>query len=108
MRAIDGILAVKNSVNIGQFNLPYGGQYAVGVSATFGGGNVELQILGPDGSTFISIYQFFNNAGAEADLIIGKFLANGMKVFYLPAGQYKFVVTTATAVYANVIRVPGE
>ena len=108
MRALDGIRAVSNSTNSGNFNLPYGGRYAVAVSATFSGGTVELQYLGPDGTTFLSIKNHFNNTTTAVELPIGSFASAGVFVLDLPAGTYKFVITTATAVYASIMRVPGE
>ena len=42
------------SVTTSAFQLK-GGKYAISVLATFGGGSVKFQILGPDGSTFISV-----------------------------------------------------
>ena len=79
--------------NISATTAPFtldGGLYMVAVVATFGGGNVELQGLGPDGSTYLSLPTAL------------KLSANGMISGYCPPGQYKFVVTTATAVYASV------
>jgi hypothetical protein len=32
-----------------------GGAYGLSVVATFGGGNVQLQLLGPDGSTWLNV-----------------------------------------------------
>jgi hypothetical protein len=32
-----------------------GGTYGLSVEATFGGGNVTLQLLGPDGSTWLNV-----------------------------------------------------
>jgi hypothetical protein len=71
-----------------------GGYYMVAAVATFGGGNVELQILGPDQSTYLS---------APTAL---KLMAAGTIAGYLPPGQYKFVITTASAVYCSVTGVP--
>lgn len=71
-----------------------GGYYMLSAVATWGGGNVELKMLGPDGSTYLS---------APTAL---KLSANGMIAGYLPAGQYQLAVTTATAVYAAVSGVP--
>lgn len=85
--------------------LTLGGFYNATVIATFGGGSVELQQLAEDGATWVSLLFPFNNAGVEVDLVIGKFTANGMKQFILAAGQYRFLVTTATAVYASLTRV---
>jgi hypothetical protein len=106
-RSVDG----KSFLNIGAgttaaFNLR-GGRYAMEVVGT-GFGTVELQVQGADGATFISLYQPFNNAGTEVDLVIGKFAANGQKFFQLMAGTYQIVVTTASAVYVNIRRIQGE
>lgn len=58
--------------------------------ATFGGGTVKLQTLGPDGTTWI-------DAGTDTTLT-----AAGGGNFELPAGQLRVNVATATAVYAVV------
>lgn len=95
------------SATTAAFPLTLGGKYSVSVVATFGGGSVKLQQLGPDGSTFLDQQAAFNNAGTEADLVISTFAANGTKVLDLPPGQYKFTIATATAVYASITRVPA-
>lgn len=77
----------------GAFSLN-GGYYVVAVVATFGGGNVELQALGPDASTWLS---------APTAL---KLSAAGMIAGYLPPGLYRFTIATATAVYCSVADVP--
>jgi len=66
----------------------------VAAVATWGGGNVELQALGPDQSTYLS---------APTAL---KLTANGMISGFLPTGLYKFVVTTATTLYVSVAGIP--
>jgi hypothetical protein len=71
-----------------------GGYYSLACVATFGGGNVELQVLGPDQSTYLS---------APTAL---KLSAAGTIAGYLPPGQYRFLITTATAVYCSVTGVP--
>jgi hypothetical protein len=55
---------------------------------------VKLQTLGPDGSTWLSL-------STATD-----FAAAGYAVIDLPAGQYRFTIATATAVFASVYRVP--
>lgn len=95
MRAIDNIFVS----NIGASNtavLLKGGQYGVAVVATFGGGTVKLQKLGPDASTYVSV-------ASATD-----FSAAGYATVYLPAGKYRFTIATASAVYAECIRIPGE
>jgi hypothetical protein len=86
----------------------FGGRYAVNVVATFGGGSVSIQQLGPDGSTYLDLFAAYDASGAEQDETINVFKANGMKVFDLPPGQYRIAISTATAVYVNVVRVPLE
>jgi hypothetical protein len=72
-----------------------GGTYLLSGVATWGGGNIEVQKLGPDGSTLLSLPTPM------------KLSANGVTApASLPAGQYQLTVTTATAVYAELSRVP--
>jgi hypothetical protein len=71
-----------------------GGKYAIDVHATFGGGNLQLQKLAGDGSTYV-------NVGASIS-------ADGLTTYDLPPGTYKIAVTTAMACYVNLNRVPGE
>jgi hypothetical protein len=71
-----------------------GGYFMIAVVATFGGGNVELQALGPDQSTWLSLPTAL------------KLSANGMIAGYLPPGQYRFTITTATGVYCSAAGVP--
>lgn len=94
MRSMDGNAASNISTTTAAFRLD-GGIYALSVVATFGGGSVDLQVLGPDGSTYVSA-------------LTAAFLANGTKVVFLPPGAYKWVIATATAVYVSANRVPGE
>jgi len=54
----------------------------------------KLQMLGPDGSTYVSV-------ASATD-----FTAASYTTVNIPAGQYRFTIATATAVYAEVIRVP--
>ena len=72
-----------------------GGKYAVEALATFGGGSVKFQSLGPDGSTWISVSSTtdFTAAGDPA-------------VVDISPGQYRFTIATATAVYASVAGIP--
>jgi len=91
--AEDGQLFGPISASTGSFRLN-GGDYLMAAVATWGGGNVELQALGPDQATYLS---------APTAL---KLSANGMISGYLPTGIYKFVVTTATALYVSVAGIP--
>lgn len=91
--ATDGNLASNVSATTSAFQLR-GGKYAAAVVATFGGGSVKLQTLGPDGTTWISV-------ASATD-----FTAAGYGTVDLPAGQYRWTIATASAVYASVYRVP--
>lgn len=68
-----------------------GGHYGIVAMATWGGGNVQLNVLGGDGSTAIPV--------------LPSFTANGYAYLELPPGQYTLVVTTATAAYVSVSRI---
>ncbi|MFO1099746.1 MAG: hypothetical protein U1E81_16135 [Xanthobacteraceae bacterium] len=70
-----------------------GGKYAIVASATFGGGNLQLQALAADGSTYV-------NVGSSIT-------AAGLTTYDLPPGSYKIAVTTATAVYVSITSVPA-
>jgi hypothetical protein len=95
MRALDGYTASNISASTAAFSLR-GGKYGVSAVATWGGGSAKLQRLGPDGSTYLSV-------SSTTD-----FTANGYGTVDLPPGDYKIVVATATAVFAQVYRIPGE
>ena len=89
--ASDGKSFSNISATTAAFSL-LGGKYAAVVTATFGGGNVQVQTLSIDGSTWI-------NVGAAIT-------AAGVATFDLPSGQYRLAVTTATAVFASLTRIP--
>lgn len=65
-----------------------GGQYAVDVIATFGGGSVTLQKLAADGSTYVTA--------------LTAFTAAGYATVNLPSGTYRVAIATATAAYVQV------
>jgi len=71
-----------------------GGTYVITVHATFGGGSVQLQTLAGDGATWL--------------LLGTSITADGTQVYTgLPPGPYRIAIATATAVYANLTRVPA-
>jgi len=95
VRSVDGKSFSNIGANTAAFQLG-GGLYAVDVVATFGGGSVKLQKLAGDGSTFLSV-------SSATD-----FTAAGYATVQLPAGSYRLTIATASAVYAEVDRIPGE
>jgi hypothetical protein len=54
-------------------------------------GQPLIQILGPDGSNYITVATFTQNAYQTIDLINGTF---------------RLVIGTATAIYAEIVRIP--
>lgn len=98
MRAIDGKIISNASAATAQEStfVLAGGLYAVYAAATWGGGSAKLQILLGDGSTYVSV-------SSATD-----FTANGYATVNLPAGSYRFTCATASALYLNVARIPGE
>lgn len=89
----DGKSFSNISVTTAAFAL-LGGKYGAAAVATFGGGSVKLQTLGPDNTTWLSV-----SSGTD-------FAAAGYATIDLPSGQYRFTIATATAVYATVYRIP--
>ena len=65
------------------------GQYATVATATWGGGNVQLQIQSIDGTTWLNATSAVNSNGFSSQL-------------FFPEGIYQLVVTTATAVYYEI------
>jgi hypothetical protein len=77
----------------GAFGL-FGGKYELAAAATWGGGNVQLEALAGDASTWL-------NVGSAIT-------TNGVTVFDLAPGQYRLAVTTATSAYLALTTIPGE
>jgi hypothetical protein len=97
--AVDGQEFSNISATTAVFYLK-GGFYMVAAVATFGGGSVELQALGPDQSTWLSVPAAFP-VGAALKLTVA-----GVIEGYLAPGQYRFTIATATAVFCSVMGVP--
>jgi hypothetical protein len=94
MRPIADTQVFKNiSATTAAFGLS-GGEYGIDVHATFGGGNTQLQKQAADGSTWI-------NVGSSVT-------TDGYSNVDLAGGSYRFAITTATAVYINIGRIPRE
>lgn len=71
-----------------------GGRVQISAVATWGGGNVVLQQIGPDGSTWLPLHVAIE--------------ANGVATADVPPGQFRLAVTTATGVYASIASVPNR
>lgn len=72
-----------------------GGAYAFLYAGT-GAGTVDLNILGPDGSTFVA---------TDLTQITA---TTGYQTLTLPPGQYQVVIAGFTANYVKIVRIPGE
>lgn len=89
------------------FNLVLGGHYLFTAKATWGsGGTVAVQRLAPDGSTYVDILAAYDASAAEQNEPINTLGANGALIIPLAPGAYQLTITTATAVYAEVARIP--
>ena len=87
-------LSTNQAADVSGVSVEFGGRYLLVASATWGGGNIKLQILGPDGATYL-------------DLPSATLSANGTLTVYLPDNAVvKLDITTATAVYAALRRCP--
>jgi len=64
------------------------------ISTSWGGGNVHLQSLAADGSTYLDVGSSTN------------FTTNGCANCDLSPGSYQLSITTATGVYAEISEVP--
>jgi hypothetical protein len=82
------------SATTASFNLQ-GGRYAAVVVATWGGGNVALNVLAADGVTWVPVVTAWTANAFNGGLA-------------LPAGLYQVAVTTATAVYLSLTGLPVE
>jgi hypothetical protein len=79
------------SVTTAAFSLK-GGTYGIAVTATFGGGNVQLQMLSIDGVTWFNVATSITAAG--------------LTIQQLPPGQFRVAITTATAVFIAIDTIP--
>lgn len=94
MRALEGFSYSNISATTAAFAIKFGGIFVLSTVGQ-GFGSVTLQLLGADGTTWLT----------AATAVI----ANGVTgALYLPAGQYRFAISAATGVYLNLIRIPGD
>lgn len=87
----DGFKFSNISATTAPFSL-LGGEYAITAVATWGGGSVTLEILAADNTTYVPV--------------LVAITANSFATLDLPAGTYKLVVATATAIYVAVQKIP--
>jgi hypothetical protein len=92
MAAAESFIFSNISATPANFTLR-GGKYAILATAT-GSGTMGLQMLSPDGVTFVAVHTAFA-------------AVTGFIVVDLPPGSYKFVLATFTAVYASICRIPS-
>jgi hypothetical protein len=85
------VFAFKNIAATPAAFILRGGNYGLTCHATWGGGNIALQRASPDGSTYITV--------------ITALTADGYASANLPSGTYQLAITTATAVYCDIVSV---
>lgn len=89
----DGQTFTNISATTATFQL-LGGYYCLDAHGTWGGGSIQLNRLAADGSTWIA-------AG-------NPITADGAINYLLPPGRYQIAVTTATALYIQLGRIPVQ
>lgn len=94
MSASAGVVLMENGTGNGADVVWAGGHTALIAEATFGGGNVALHMKLPQGGGYAAVTNM-------------SLTAAGMVAGFLPPGTYRAVVTTATAVYARLARIPA-
>lgn len=89
------VLATAATATTSPKNFDSGGRAALVLSASAYGTTVKLQILGPDGTTYIAL-----NATTYS--------ADGVYPLDCPAGQYRIFISggTTTALNATLVRIP--
>lgn len=92
MRAIDGTSFLNIRMTPATFTLD-GGTYGVVIVASTWG-TATLQILAPNGITFLPV--------------LAAMSANGTAVVQVPAGVYQLTLAGASGVYFLIRRIPGE
>lgn len=95
----------QSAATFGPFVLQ-GGLYQLSAIGTWGGGNLILQQIGPDGTTAMTLFGQPSTATPATN--VGSLLANGIVYFYLPPGAYQLVYATGTALFASLARIPLE
>lgn len=99
MNSFSRELLVNAGAGIGTGQDWNGGRGLFSVLATFGGGTVALEYLGPDGVTWFPAPKVSDGTAISATV------AGGI-LFELPPGKVRANATAATAVYARVDRIP--
>lgn len=95
MRAYESVLFSNIAATPAVFTL-VGGVYCLDVVGTFGGaGAITLSRLGPDGTTYLTAATALTANGTSGAIT-------------LPPATYKLIVADTTALYASIVRIPGE
>jgi hypothetical protein len=87
-------ISLSNASTSSAYVTLLGGLYSLSAIATWSSGSLQVGMLAGDGSTNIPVGTALS--------------ANGQNTVYIPAGQYRITVTTSTAVYATLVRIPAE
>lgn len=87
------VTALDHASPLTTFTITTPGTYGIiALAASWSAGSLDLQALGPDGSTYVSV-------------LAAAFAANGYKTVDLIPGTYKFVPTTTDGISAVIARV---
>lgn len=94
------------SPNANQAGVLQGGLYEINWVCTIGGGNLAVQKLGPDGSTWIVVPLALDTNAATVAPVVSLTASASTAKFWAEPGQYRIVITTSTANYVSVTRIP--
>lgn len=84
-----------------------GGRYLfAGHNASWSTDTLALQMLGPDGSTYLDIFRAYDTSSAEENEPINYLKKDGVLVLDLAPGAYQFNPSGGSGFYASVTRVP--
>jgi hypothetical protein len=85
----DGVTITNASTTQGPFTL-LGGRYALTAHGTWSSGSATLQLLAPDGVTYVNVASFTSDGSATVSL---------------PAGKYQVAVSGASGVYVSITKI---
>ncbi len=92
----NGFKVTNASATAGPFEL-LGGKYGVTLLNGDGAGSAKLQILGPDGTTYVDVGSTTNITNADKYAAVD-----------LPPCEVKITIATSTGVYANCIPISNR
>jgi hypothetical protein len=102
-RRINQTMAVSAGPGAGNpVDYPGGLGKLMASAAAWNAGSVQLQMLGPDGASWLPVDQYAQGAS------LAQLTGNGSVTFAAPAGRLRVNITSATGVNASLIGLPAN